>query len=98
MSGMIVDEGQFYKAMQAVWGEINHQNALPRRTYESEAKDVPGFLTLGRRYMARAEAAWADEEGNEAALHELRKLAAIFVRAMVYCGTRSRQEKKGKRQ
>ena len=96
MSGKIVTEGPFYRAMQAVWGEIEHQNALSRITYDGEAKDVPGFLTLGRRYMARAEAAWADGKGDDAALHELRKLAAIFVRAMVYCGTRSREEK-GKR-
>ncbi|KKM14082.1 hypothetical protein LCGC14_1391330 [marine sediment metagenome] len=82
--------------MQVVWDEIQYQNKL-KIDYDIQAKDLPGFLTLGRRYMARAEAAWADKNDPTDALHELRKLAAIFVRAMVYCGVESRVKKGGKR-
>ena len=86
----------FAQAMQVVWDEIQYQNKL-KLAYDIEAKDVPGFLTLGRRYMARAEAAWADNDDQKVALHELRKLAAIFVRAMACCGSQSREKKGGKR-
>ena len=93
---MQVQIAQFSRAMQVVWEEIEYQNNL-KLACNTEAKDPPGFLTLGRRYMARAEIAWADNDDRTLALHELRKLAAIFVRAMVYCGAQSREKKGGKR-
>ena len=86
----------FSQAIQVVWGEIEYQNKL-KIDYNIQAKDLPGFLTLGRRYMTRAEAAWADNDDPKVALHELRKLATIFVRAMVYCGAESRVKKGGRR-
>lgn len=85
-----VTRTEFDEAAEAVWQEIQYQNNLARRTDDSEAKDVPGFLTLFRRYERKAEAAWSDEVGNEAALHMVRKLAGIAIRAMVYCGVRGR--------
>ena len=88
---MIVTRHQFDLAAEAVWSEIQYQNNLPRRTDEGEATDVPGFLTLGRRYMRKAEDAWADTEGDPAtgytpANETMRKLAGIFIRAMIYTG------------
>lgn len=89
---------QFAQVTDALWSEIAYQNNLDRRT-DDEAKDVPGFATLARRYLRKLEDSWADNpgelqpEGNTtvtASLHDLRKLAAIFVRAMIYCGVRSR--------
>lgn len=83
------------EALDAVWGEIQYQDTLPRRT-DDEAKDVPAFATLARRYMRHLEDHWADQPGTgdppqvEDALKDLRKLAAIFVRAMIYNGIRYR--------
>lgn len=91
----------FEKACDALWTEIQYQDALDRRTAD-EAKDPPGFATLGRRYLRKLEDDWADNPGTanlnvheppyvvEAALHDLRKLSAIFLRGMVYCGVRNR--------
>jgi len=88
---MIVDRYEFDQACEAVWTEIEYQNSLPRRTEESEAKGPEGFATLGRVYLRRLEDAWSDNKGNEAALPFLRKLAAIFIRGMIYSGIRSRE-------
>ncbi len=77
-------------ACEALWAELQYQDNLPRRT-EDEAKDVPGFLTLGRVYAHKAAVDWSDHAGDELALHGLRKLAAIYLRGMVYCGVRKRE-------
>ena len=86
-----VSREEFMSAAEAVWSELAYQDALPRRT-DDEAKDVQGFATLARVYIRRLEDHWADLPGPvvEPALNDLRKLAAIFVRAMIYCGVRER--------
>jgi len=99
-----LDQGEdwdcWLAVMDAITDELKYQDALPRRT-DDEAKDVPGFLTLARVYMRRCEDNWANNPGMmqpdgqvqvEEALHDLRKLAAIFVRAMIYNGVRRRVE------
>jgi len=88
---MIVSRAVFDIAVEAVWSEIEYQNNLPRRTEESEAKGPEGFATLGRVYLRRLEDAWSDNKGNEAALPFVRKLAAIFIRGMIYSGIRDRK-------
>lgn len=95
---MKITREQFDQAVEALWSEIEYQNNLPRRTEEentddrtAEARDVPGFLTLGRRYERKVEDDWADQAAPvEDALHGLRKLSAIYLRAMIYCGVRKR--------
>ena len=78
-------------AAEAVWSEIEYQNSLARRTDADEAKDMPGFLTLLRRYQRKVEDIWADNPGPvEEAEHGMRKLAAICVRAMIYTKVRHR--------
>src|SRR5262249_4352448 len=93
-----ISRADFDKVVEAVWSEIQYQTDLPRRTAD-EAKDCAGFATLGRAYLRKLEDNWYSKpgehqpEGNVAVtdcLHDLRKLAAIFVRAMIYCGIRSR--------
>jgi len=90
-----VSREEFDLAVEALWGEIEYQNTLSRRT-DDEAKDIPGFLTLSRRYSRHIENDWADypsdpETGQvEIALHGLRKLTAVHLRAMIYCGIRGR--------
>lgn len=80
----------FDKVCDALWTEIQYQDNLARRT-DDEAKDIPGFLTLARRYERKVEEHWADNPGVEKALHGLRKVAAIYVRSMMYCGIRGRE-------
>lgn len=88
---MIITEEQFNEAVEALWGEIQYQNSLDRRTEAGEAKDPAAFATLGRVYLRRLEDAWADNRGNEESLPYLRKVAAIFVRGMIYNGVRYRR-------
>ena len=95
---MKITKQQFDEAADAVWSEIQYQNSLSRRTEHedtddrtAEARDVPGFLTLARVYERRVEEVWANEPAPVInALHGLRKVAAIYIRAMVYCGIRWR--------
>lgn len=77
-------------AFTAILGELLYQDDLPRRTDDAEAKEVPSFLALLDVYTEKAKRDWAEQAGDEAALHGLRKIAAIAVRGMVYCGTRIR--------
>lgn len=94
----IVSSDEFANTCQAIWTELDYQNKLPIRTAD-EAKDTAGFATLARAYLAELETHWAKKpgqvqpEGNVAVpecLDDLRKLAAIFARAMIYCGIRPR--------
>lgn len=80
-----ITRAEFDEACEALWSEIQYQDNLPRRT-DDEAKDVPGFATLARVYMAKLDEDWAMNAGSDKALPNLRKLGAIFIRAMVYCG------------
>lgn len=89
---------EFDAACDALWSEIEYQNTLPIRTPD-EAKDIPSFCTLGRAYLRKVEDAWATQPANEEtgvvedAAHGCRKLAAIFLRAMMYSGIRHREKK-----
>jgi hypothetical protein len=88
---MIITKEQFHDAAAALWTEIEYQNGLARRTEEGEGKDPAAFATLGRVYLRRLEEAWANSAGNEEALPFLRKLAAIFIRGMIYNGITYRE-------
>jgi hypothetical protein len=98
MSKRIVSREEFDQVVEALWSEIEFQNNLPIRT-DDEAKDVAGFLTLGRAYLRKTEDIWTNNPGElqedgsvqvPEALNGLRKLAAIFVRGMIYNGIRKR--------
>lgn len=92
MADVHVKRDEFDRACEALWGEIEYQNHLPRRTNDSEATDVPGFLTLGQVYHDKTMVDWSAHVGDERALQGLRKLAAIYLRSMIYCGIRDRLE------
>lgn len=93
----IISKGEFDDACRALWTELQYQDRLPRRMAD-EAKDVPGFLTLLRVYVRKTEDYWAGRPGTgepaqvEKALHGMRKIATIAVRAMIYNGVRKRLE------
>lgn len=101
--GIQITRAEFDAACEAVWSEIEYQNTLDRRT-DDEAKSVPSFCAMGRLYIDRTVADWADNPGVAIkvpgkvgvpvqvpkALDGLRKVAAIFLRGMIYCGVRHR--------
>jgi len=89
-----VHRQELEQAVEAIWSELRYQDDLSRRT-EDEAKDIPGFCTLLRRYLRKVEDDWADNAAEwqvnntkqvTSALAGLRKLAAIATRAMIYNG------------
>ena len=95
-----INREEFDEACEALWTEIEYQNSLPHRT-DDEAKDIPGFLTLLRRYLRKVEDDWADNAGVPVddgqwkvqvpeAQHGMRKLSGIALRAMIYNGIRKR--------
>ena len=52
--------------------------------------EVGGYLTIMRKLMSDAEAAWASSRGDEGALDELRKVVAVGVACMEQHGVPSR--------
>jgi hypothetical protein len=95
-----VTREEFDDACEALWTELRYQDSLTRRT-DDEAKSVGSFLSILRRYTRRCEDDYSDNPGIEQrdgqvqvskALHGLRKLSAIALRAMIYNGIRQRGE------
>ncbi len=88
---MQIERDQYYQvATEVIWHELNHQNGLDHAKDERAAKDLPGFLTLASCYVRKAQDKWMKGD-TETALHELRKLTAICVSAMIHCGVRDRK-------
>ncbi|TDW20423.1 hypothetical protein EV128_12553 [Rhizobium azibense] len=85
----IVTREEFDQAVEAIWGELEYQNELRRRT-KDEANNIPGFTSLMNVYVRKTEEDFAMLPTNEPALHGLRKMAGIAIRGMVYCGVRRR--------
>ena len=91
----------FDQICDVVWTEMVYQ---PGNRIGDEAIDVPGFATLLRRHLRKVEDSWADGMGElqedesvqvPEALHGLRKIAAIAIRAMYFNGVRSRNVSQG---
>lgn len=54
-------------------------------------KTVGEYLTLIRTYCSRADIAWTFKSGDDSALNEIRKIAAICVACMERHGVKSRE-------
>lgn len=65
-------------------GERAYQDSLGTDRVEPSERphDVGGYLTLIRSYSHKADMAWTDQAGAEAALAVVRKIAAIAVACM----------------
>jgi hypothetical protein len=75
------------KLSEEVIGAINsefHYQSLLQESGRADAVDhgVTGQLVCLRVYLRKAEAAWTLKAGDEPALHEIRKIAAIALRAL----------------
>lgn len=95
-----VTQEQLAEAFHAIADETLYADNMPRRTAD-EAQDIPGFYTLLRVYLRAGEDTWSGTAGAEQhdgqvqveeALHNMRKIAAIAIRAMIYNGVRTRAE------
>lgn len=75
----------------AIDGEREYQDSLPRTRTDGSAKGVGDYLTLISRYHRKAEDDWSDTAGNDAALHQIRKIAAIAVHCLEDHGAPLRQ-------
>lgn len=71
-----------YEVYELINGERAYQNALPPSRTDGSEKTVGDYLTMLRSYMAKADAAWTDNNGNYPALDVVRKIAGIAVHCM----------------
>jgi hypothetical protein len=74
------------KVYKVIDGEREYQNSLPRTrcvsNHDGTGLSVGDHLALMREYLRRAETAFADNPGNNAALDVIRKVTGIGVRCM----------------
>lgn len=63
---------------KVITGERNHQDKK-WGTIESRPREVGTYLTLMRKLLTDAERAYAESSGDEAALHEIRKVISTGV-------------------
>jgi len=75
------------RVIAAINGELEYQNEMAGsdRANEEDNGLSGQIVTLGT-YTDKARDAWTLSNGNEASLHELRKVAAIAIRALVRFG------------
>jgi hypothetical protein len=75
------------EVIRAINEELVYQSTL-QGSGRADAREhgVEGQLVTLSTYVRKAEDAWTQEAGDEAALNELRKIAAIAVRALVQYG------------
>jgi len=81
------------RAYTAIGNELHYQEARAKRD-NWDHKNVPsveGEILMIEEYVAKARAAYTNNAGNEQALHELRKVAAMCVRAMINHGAYERE-------
>lgn len=62
--------------------ERSYQNSTSDQWIHKGTPSVEAELLLLQEYLAQARQAWAKEPGNVGALHAIRKIAAIAVRAL----------------
>lgn len=71
-----------HEVYHAINGERDYQNSLGSNRTDGHEKTVGDYLTMLSVYVRKAEEAWTSTSGDELALHEIRKIAAIAVRCM----------------
>ncbi len=81
--------------LAAIEGEILYAKNLGPDRVESHERPHPtgDYLTMLTTYLRKAQDAWTLNAGDEKALHEVRKIAAIAIRCMSDNGVTSREAK-----
>lgn len=77
----------------AIDSERAYQNSLggDRREPREINHSVGDYLTMLRFYVTKADQAWTDNPGTDAAMNVIRKIAGIAVRAMEEHGAPRRE-------
>ncbi len=80
------------EVIDAINGELEYQESLSSNNCRADRKDhgLPGQLVTLHAYSRKASEAWVCNGGNEPALDNLRKCAAICIRALVRFGCPTR--------
>ncbi len=80
------------EVIDALNDELKYQDSMAG-TQRADTMDsgVAGQVVALSRYARKAEDAWTDNAGDEAALDALRKCAAIAVRALIKYGCPKRK-------
>lgn len=78
--------------LAAVVGERSYQDQK-WGTIQQHPHEVGGYITLMRKLLSDAEAAWAGSRGDDDALDELRKVVAVGVACFEQHGVPSRVRK-----
>ena len=81
-------------AFNAIVAERHYQDRKWGATQE-HPHEVGAWLTVIRKLIADADAAWCGQRGDVGALDEIRKIAAVAVACMEQHGTVLRQEETG---
>lgn len=79
-------------AFEAINGERDYQDALGtnRRSQPASKPTVSAEILMLEEYVARARDAWVNQPGDIPSLIEIRKVAAIAIRAMENHGSLTR--------
>lgn len=80
------------EVISAIDGELAYQCTLQAQgRADSDDYGVQGQLVTLATYTRKAEDAWVNNSGNTQSLNELRKVAAIAIRALLLYGCPTRQ-------
>lgn len=86
---MIVKRREVYRVIN---GERAYQDSLgPDRRLDKGPRKIGEYLTLLREYLDKATGKWVDLAGDVAALHEVRKVAALAVACLEENGCPGRE-------
>lgn len=82
------------EVIDAINGELAYQNTIAG-TSRADTVDygLAGKLLVLSRLTRKAEDAFESQAGKEAALNEVRKIAAVACRTLALCGCPKRQPK-----
>lgn len=65
-----------------VYEAIDSERDYQQKKWGGHKHEVGAYLTMIRKYSEKADTAWTDNAGDEAALEMIRKIAGIAVRCM----------------
>jgi hypothetical protein len=82
-----------YEIDKAVLSAVHDERVFQNRkwgTIEQHPHEVGGYLTIMRKLLTDAEAAWSSSRGDTAALEEIRKVVAVGIACMEQHGVPQR--------
>lgn len=72
----------FDKTIEVIKGELKYsQNLVDEKDYNKKAP-VSAEILMMEEYLKKAREAWVSNTGDEAALHQIRKVTSMGIRVM----------------